>query len=95
MWIAELETRHFDFMACGKTKSQVGYVLARTWEKHCDQYNISPYGPLFENPEHLRSGAAIYELRIGDGIRDRSRILENGHTKTTRDPGYRRTGGAI
>lgn len=94
MWIAELETRHFSFMAVGKTEAQTGKVLAALWEEHCDVYQIAPYGPLFRNPKDLREQSAFTQVKIGEGYVDHHRIVTDGHLDKERRPGYRRSGAA-
>ena len=63
MHIAELETRHFSFIAAGNTDQAARDALMEGWRKHCTQTGAAS--------DYIgRDNIAVTELNNGDCLRD-------------------------
>ena len=63
-----METENFSFAATGRSRKEAVQALARGWDKHCAQYEISPTEPIETLMDHC--GAWFITLPIGSCARD-------------------------
>jgi len=69
VYLAQLETEHFTFEACGKTEFEARAVLERAWERHAAQTGAQP--------EYVRlhmEDVGVTRLEPGQCLRDGERI---------------------
>ena len=64
MFIAQVDTHHFNFTAVGNTESQAKEFLMRGWRKHCEYYPAA-------DPNHIQEDdISVVELEQGQCSRD-------------------------
>jgi hypothetical protein len=44
VWVAEMHTRKFDFIAVGRTADEAEKALAKRWNKHAKAYDLDRWG---------------------------------------------------
>lgn len=70
VFVATLETRHFSFMAVGRTEAEAREAMRQGWDMHREELEgVDPFS-VFED------GVNVTELRAGQCARDGSLISE-------------------
>jgi ketosteroid isomerase-like protein len=72
MWIAVLNTRNFEFMAAGQSRSEAEYTIRRAWAEHVRQYEIATAF------EEFADSVVYYEMKPGRAYRDDAIIVDEG-----------------
>lgn len=71
MFIASIDTRHFNFTALDVTETQAKKTLMKGWAIHCEQYPEA-------DPEHVTmDDISITQLFVGQCTRD-GEVLKEG-----------------
>jgi hypothetical protein len=81
MYVAEMETEHYSFIALGKTRAEAMRALAGGWDKHAAQYGDAVAMSAERALDYY--GANTFRLSVGGCARD---YAELGHTPPAAPP---------
>lgn len=77
VWVAEMETESFSWIAVGETAKEAEKALAKRWDEHAEVMNRDYGGGVPKWNEGFRStsvgeyyGMWLRELQLGKGYRD-------------------------
>lgn len=75
VWIAQLDTRHFDFLAVDKTEDLAREAMKQTWIKHRNSIpEVERH--LVHTWEQIKGDVSCSEFEIGGGYRDYHKVVE-------------------
>ena len=70
MWIVEIDTRSYTFLACGDTRAQALLAVEDGWRRHAKEHNATPGTHGFLTMEEFLEEAHPLEIRSGECFRD-------------------------
>ena len=87
MWIAEVDTGHFHFLALGNTAEEAREAFDQAFREHYETYGLGTpmtdeqYDEVWPEPAADYFGLWVFEIKPGQCVRDGDLVYDNAASR--------------